>query len=317
MQSSAPITRWNLYVTPAIVIFIGAPVVCYFTYFTSIEENVAVVPKRATYLPVEVLTGRDTSYNMYGIGEIDANTDKNLHKFIRSMTSRQTPGEPRLAGVPKRRHYSQIGQSQLVDKLLKGRRNGVFLECGAADGVAFSNSLFFEMYRNWTGILIEANPTRLQSLIRQNRNAFVVRSCLSVTSKPQMAKFTMPRGVGGGLSDSLDNTDIKKFKKWSKSNVLPEIYVQCFPLMSIIEALDIHHIDYLSLDVEGPEIEILKAVDWTKLTVDVLTIEYNKSVDKLRKLRILFKNIGNYKEVRLMPSGSSDRGGQDVVFMRV
>jgi len=50
------------------------------------------------------------------------------------------------------------GQSAFVDKLLSGRRDGFFVECGAADGESFSNSLFFELERNWTGLLIEANP---------------------------------------------------------------------------------------------------------------------------------------------------------------
>jgi len=301
--------RWSLHLISVTVIFVGFMLVYYFMCSTSFKGNLAIVPKQKEMYRIS--TAHDASYMLYGVGESNTNTDESVHRYILSMTSRQTPGQPRLAGRPGKRHYSQIGQSQYVDKLLKGRRNGVFLECGAADGETHSNSLFFEIHRNWTGILIEANPTRLRSLIRRNRNAFVVRSCLSVTTKPQMARFTMPRGGGGGLSSSLESKIMKRFKIWSRSSVLPEIYVQCFPLTSILDALNVHHIDYLSLDVEGAEIEILKTVDWTKLTVDVLTIEYNLSVDKLRKIRSLFKNTSLYKEVRILG------GGQDVVFVRV
>ena len=50
--------------------------------------------------------------------------------------------------------------------------------------------------------------------------------------------------------------------------------MSCFPLNSVTEALGVTHVDYLSLDVEGPELEILATVDWTRLRVDVITVEY-------------------------------------------
>ena len=55
-------------------------------------------------------------------------------------------------------YFSQDNQDKFVDQYFKQKRNGVFLEVGAGDGIVFSNSLFFERERNWTGLLIE--PTR-------------------------------------------------------------------------------------------------------------------------------------------------------------
>jgi len=124
----------------------------------------------------------------------------------------------------------------------------------------------------------------------------------------------MPNNVGGGLSSSVTKDKIKFFKRYSKSSVLPEIYVQCFPLTSILDALNIHHIDYLSLDVEGSEIEILQTVNWKKLTVDVFTIEYSRNLHRLRKLRTLFNKTGLYKETQILPLGRSEKSGIDVVF---
>jgi len=313
MLSSEKI-KWKLHLITASVIFVSIIFVYCFTRSSSFKDKFVALQKHESFDPDEIITARDTSHILYGIGENDTNTDKSLHKFIRAMTSKQTPGERRLAGNPKKLHYSQFGQSQYVDKLLKSRHNGVFLECGAWDGVTLSNSLFFEIHRNWTGILIEANPERVKSLIKRNRNAYVVRACLSVTKKPYLARYTMPNNVGGGLSSSVTKDEIKFFKSHSKSSVLPEIYVQCFPLMSILDALNMHHIDYLSLDVEGSEIEILRTVNWRKLTVDVLTIEYNRHLDRLRKLRTLFKKTGLYKEAQILPLGRSEKAGIDVVF---
>lgn len=44
-----------------------------------------------------------------------------------------------------------------MDKILNGKTGGFFVEAGAFNGEYLSNSLFFEIHRNWTGLLVEAN----------------------------------------------------------------------------------------------------------------------------------------------------------------
>ena len=74
--------------------------------------------------------------------------------------------------------------------------------------------------------------------------------------------------------------------------------------------------------------EILRTIDWTRLRIDVMTIEYrirggrrigidkNATLAKLEDLRQLFRDTGVYREVGLLPSGSDARG-LDVVFSHV
>jgi len=321
MEFSKVCTRWSRVSMQASVIFIGFMILVYFMRNAGFSGNRYSVhlQEHETVLQVadQIRTAHDTRYALYGEGESGANTDKHLHSYIRSMTSRHSPGERRQAGHPGRLHYSQHGQSQYVDRLLKGRHNGVFLEAGAAEGEQDSNSLFFELHRNWTGILMEANPIRVKRLITRNRNAFVVRACLSVTTTPQVVKFTMtPTGKGGAISSNLNEFVWKAFKDFAKSEVFGDVYVQCFPLMSVLAALNIHHIDYFSLDIEGAEVPVLKTIDWKKLTIDVITIEYNYQKDILQSLRTLFNETGLYKEVGLIPVGADETKAIDVVFTR-
>jgi hypothetical protein len=63
----------------------------------------------------------------------------------------------------------QGGQSALIDRRLNGRRNGFFIEVGAHDGEINSNTLFFELERSWTGLLIEPDPTAYRALLEKNR----------------------------------------------------------------------------------------------------------------------------------------------------
>ena len=63
----------------------------------------------------------------------------------------------------------QFNQSQNISGLLMDIKKGFFIECGAADGEKFSNSLLFEMRHQWTGLLIEANPYSFSQLKATNR----------------------------------------------------------------------------------------------------------------------------------------------------
>ena len=64
------------------------------------------------------------------------------------------------------------------------QKGGFFIECGALDGETRSNTLFFERFRNWTGLLIEADPINYQQVLSRNRKAYVVPSCAAVTDYP-------------------------------------------------------------------------------------------------------------------------------------
>ena len=53
--------------------------------------------------------------------------------------------------------------------MLDSMRDGFFVEAGAADGQTLSNTLFLEMERNWTGLLVEPNPDMFYSLLQKKR----------------------------------------------------------------------------------------------------------------------------------------------------
>jgi len=175
----------------------------------------------------------------------------------------------------------------------------------------------------WTGLLIEANPDYHRALLDKNRHAYVLRTCLSTERRPTTVRM-QPAGALGGIADKMHKSHLT----FIGANIKPEIAVNCFPLNTITAELGVSHVDYLSLDVEGPEIEILRTVDWTRLHIDVITVEYRiyggdkigidqpTTLKKLSDLRQFFLDTGIYREVALLPNGS-DAGGLDVVFSRL
>jgi len=252
----------------------------------------------------------DSLYVMYGEGNF-TDSKEYLLNYIRSMMSQQGPGGRHLSSNLREAYYSQVGGSGFVDELLKQRQNGFFVECGAFRGEALSDTLFFELKRNWTGLLIEAHPEYHRDILRKNRRALVLRGCLSPTSHPAMVKF-MLAGWGSGVSALNKNTRTADKK-------VPETDVQCFCLNSIMAAIGVRHIDFMVLDVEGSELPVLETIDFTRLSVDVFSIEYSdyNRVNKLEKIRNFFRQTGNYREVGKLPLGAKDDVAQDVIFMRV
>ena len=56
---------------------------------------------------------------------------------------------------------SQAGQDLVVDQVMKGKRNGTFVDVGGYDGATGSNTFFLETHRGWTGALVEPVPAQL------------------------------------------------------------------------------------------------------------------------------------------------------------
>ncbi len=83
-------------------------------------------------------------------------------------------------------------------------------------------------------------------------------------------QFKMGRNQGQMADVNIPATDGRKSKKPARV-----INTQCFSLYSLLLALNITTVDYLSLDIEGAELDILKTIPFNKVNIRVLTVEYN------------------------------------------
>jgi len=172
-------------------------------------------------------------------------------------------------------YYSQYDQDKLVDKLLMRKKNGVFVEFGANDGVTLSNTYFFEKERKWTGLCVEPIAESYEKL-KNNRKCHVVKGCISDSKSPK--KFMQITGYAEMLSGIVDTYDPRHLE-WVLDTIkihggtYLEIEIECYLLNDLLEKFDIKEVDFCSVDTEGGELLILQTIDFDKFKFGFFCIE--------------------------------------------
>ena len=218
--------------------------------------------------------------------------DKELIEFVETLIQMPSKMKLNLSTSFTNDDYSQMKQSLKVDNLLDSLKDGFFIEAGAFDGEAFSNTLFFEIKRNWTGLLIEPIPSLYRDLLTKNRNAYSINACIG-DKKPSLQVFNVLHVLSGRI-DKMSVDHKKRILKESLVNgksVNSLAVIPCFPLETILRALGRRQIDYFSLDVEGSELNIIENLNHKEIDIKVLTVETSENqIDVKKILENLAKN---------------------------
>lgn len=167
---------------------------------------------------------------------------------------------------------SQLGQDLWVLKKLKWIRNGYFVEFGATDGVLLNNSWLLEKHFNWNGICAEPNPSFFKNL-KINRSCNITNKCV-FSKTNQKVEFVLA-DVYGGIKN-FGNDDSHKEKRDAYANNGQTLEVETISLVDLLKEYNApSEIDYLSIDTEGTEFEILNAFDWQSFSIKCITVEHN------------------------------------------
>ena len=175
-------------------------------------------------------------------------------------------------------YKSQVGQDKYIyEAFFKNKRNGVFVDIGAHDGLTFSNSYFFEKELGWSGICIEPR-THLFEKLKACRSCACVRACIS--DETGTVPFLNIEGVDEMLSGMVSTYDQRQLDIVMNDiryhgGQIKTIQVPSVLLQELLQLHSMNHVDFLSVDTEGGELEILKTIDFEKITIDVITVENN------------------------------------------
>lgn len=175
--------------------------------------------------------------------------------------------------------YSQDKQDEYLEThIFKGYKNGFFMDVGAHDGKEINNTLYFEENNNWTGVNVEPIKKVYNDLVVNRPNCINI-NC-AVCNNDGNTEFICNTGYTemiSGIKDSFDDRHIQRLKKENKEhNSSTEIIkVETKKLETICDNHNISHINYLSIDVEGAEFEVIKSINFDKVYIDVIGFENN------------------------------------------
>ena len=175
----------------------------------------------------------------------------------------------------KKKSKSQIFQDLFVDFILK-KKNGIFCEIGAADGYNLSNTYYLEKFLNWRGILCEPSLYWKKKLLKNRGKCKIVFDAIS-------------SNCGSKIFYENKSNFLSGFKNKTKKYY----YVNTIDLNTLFKKNKIHNIDYLSIDTEGGELDIVSNLNFKLYRPKVITIEHNYTADKNKIQRFLNKK--NYK----------------------
>lgn len=206
--------------------------------------------------------------------------------FVTGEEKKSDVGEGGIAArqeALRNKSVSQLGQDLWVLERTGYKRGGFFVEFGATDGVLLSNTWLLEKEFAWQGICAEPNPKFLEQL-RRNRGCKVSDQYIGgVTGKK--VEFIMADVFGGSSEYASDDIHAKRREAYKEAG-----HVKTVESISLHDFLTQqgapHDIDYMSIDTEGSEYEILSAFPFDKWRVRLLTIEHNftENREKIRKL---------------------------------
>ena len=167
---------------------------------------------------------------------------------------------------------SQLRQDLFVLVELGFKSNGFFVEVGAANGVDTSNTYLLEKRFGWTGILAE--PAKCwHDALKNNRSANIEAACVWRESNSilQFNEVDSPFYSTIGLFSELDHHKEKR----REGKVYDVGTISLNDLLAKYRAP--RRVDYLSIDTEGSEFEILSNVDFGQYSFEVITCEHNYS----------------------------------------
>jgi FkbM family methyltransferase len=198
---------------------------------------------------------------------------------------------------------SQIKQDLFVLFITKMKRDGFFVEFGACDGVELSNTLTLEKDFNWKGILVEPSISWHDELFK-NRSCHIDKRAVWIESNNEL-DFVEVEGFKtlSGIDTDLFKSNYTELREGVNNK---RFKVKTITLKDLlIEYNAPKQIDYLSIDTEGTEFDIISNFDFNKYDIKIITVEHYFNDEESNKIYDYLKHF-NYERVLTELSGQDD-----------
>ena len=200
---------------------------------------------------------------------------------------------------------SQFGEDKKIIKLFKEEKKGTYLDLGCFHPIRQNNTyLFYKL--GWKGINVDLNPLTIElfNIARPND----INICVAISGKKGSKNLFFDHELSSLNTISKNHTLFLR-EAFNKTN-LKKKRLKTDTLNNILKKNRINKIDFMNIDIEGNELEVLKTINFNKLDIKVICIEIvnyefysnkikiNKkkifSILKKNNYRLKFKTFVNY-----------------------
>ena len=165
--------------------------------------------------------------------------------------------------------YSQEGEDLVLNRIFNDKAAGFYVDVGAHHPKRFSNTFFFYQ-KGWRGINIDAMPNSM-TIFNQER-PFDINLEIAIMGQQGLAtyyQFNEPALNGFSESISLGRDGLRDYK------IIKRTTISGMPLSDVLDKNMPTNtsIDFLTIDVEGLDFDVLKSNDWDRFRPKVILIE--------------------------------------------
>jgi len=204
-------------------------------------------------------------------------TIKEMRNFKKAITKIILQPFCETFGIP--RWCRRPGLNDLDEKLAKylNYRNGVFVEAGANDGYTQSNTFFLEKGLRWQGVLVEGIPELFRKCEKRRKKSMVFHGGLvskSYHKKNLKLHYANLMSIAeGGMEDIALQEHVQEGLQCQSIEKSYTVDVPAITFEKILDEAAYPKIDFLSIDLEGYEIEALKGWNFQRYRPRYILIE--------------------------------------------
>jgi FkbM family methyltransferase len=234
--------------------------------------------------------------HLFDTGQAPLAQKRKKYALLADQLRKAAPGAPTVPMASQ----SQHGEDLILWDFFERKLQGYFLDIGAHDGVALSNTFFFECL-GWTGICVEANPATARCCAEARKASRVVHAACDGGATGTIT-FSVAEGQPWAATRSFLETDDDNRQDLDRLGLsVVEMKVPYTSVNALLGA-DPPAIDFVSLDVEGGELKVLHGFDLNRARPAVFVVEDNSG----GRDRAVFDHLTSHGYRRVLRVGVND-----------
>lgn len=186
-----------------------------------------------------------------------------------------------------KKSYSQCGEDMILDLIFRGKKTGTYVDVGANNPIIQSNTNYLYQ-KGWSGINIDALPGSMKSFKKLRRRD--VNLEIPISDEDSTLKYYM-------FQPSFFNSFLEESAILFKEKLIGSIELKTEKLSLVLDRhLNNKEIDFITVDVEGLDLQVLRSNDWTKYRPKVILMElFANDIESIKASEInIFLNANRY-----------------------